>query len=225
MANLTLIIGNKNYSSWSFRAWLYLAANDIEFTEIRVPLDQPSTAAELAKYSPSRKVPVLIDGELTIWESLAICEHVAERHNLAGWPDQPAACIFARSAAHEMHSSFMALRDEFPMNCRARRTGVVATPQAKTDIARAVELWEEGRSRFGRDGPWLAGPFSIVDAMFAPVVMRFRTYGMEVPSASAAYMQTVVEHPAVQRWLAAAAIETEVIAHEDIGIPITGGSE
>ncbi|MDJ0926794.1 MAG: glutathione S-transferase family protein [Gammaproteobacteria bacterium] len=220
MSELTLIIGNKNYSSWSFRAWLYLAANDIEFREIRVPLDEPNTAAELARYSPSRKVPALVDGESTVWESLAICEYVAERQQLAGWPENPPAGIFARSAAHEMHSSFLALRNEFPMNCRARRTGITASPQAEQDIARVIELWEEGRSRFGNDGPWLAGPFSIVDAMYAPVVMRFRTYGMELPAASAAYVKTVIDLPAVQRWLDAAATETEVIAHEDIGIPV-----
>ncbi len=217
MRGLRLIIGNRNYSSWSLRAWLYLAANHIAFEEIRIPLDQPGTAAALARHSPSARVPVLRDGTLVIWESLAICEHIAEREALPAWPVDPPARAWARAAAHEMHAGFAALRAELPMNCRARGRRVTPSPQARQDIERALSLWSEGRERFAAAGPWLAGDFGIVDAMYAPVALRFLTYGIEVPAPARGWVDTLLGLDPMRRWLDAAAAEVERIDCEELG--------
>ena len=149
MSALTLVIGNHNYSSWSLRPWLFLRMHGIDFELIRIPLDEPGTAAALALHSPTARVPVLLDGELVVWESLAICEHAAERAGIDGWPADRAARAAARSWAHEMHAGFAAMRDEFPMNCRARRRGPEPSAAAARDIARIGEIWSDARTRFG----------------------------------------------------------------------------
>jgi glutathione S-transferase len=213
----TLVIGNRNYSSWSLRPWFFLRVSKIPFTEIRIPLDQPETRAAIAAHSPTGRVPVLHDGDLRVWESLAICEHAAERHGLDGWPAEPAARAFARACAHEMHAGFSAMRNEFPMNCRARRRGVTASPAAAGDIRRISQIWAQGRDNFGAEGPWLCGSFSIADAMYAPVVMRSRTYGWDLPGSAETYSQNVATHPALLEWVRQAKAETESIPHEEVG--------
>ncbi len=215
-AALTLVIGNRNYASWSLRAWLVLAMTGAPFQEVRIPLHEPDTAQRIRRYSPAGKVPVLIDGEVTVWESLAICEYLAERFPQAGlWPHEPTARAVARAAAHEMHAGFAALRRELPMNVRAERRGIEPGEAAQADITRVLELWAQLRERFGAHGPFLFGRFSIADAMYAPVVLRFRTYGVDagrVDSSGARYCAAVLALAPMQRWIADACAETERIA-------------
>lgn len=210
MANYTLILGNKNYSSWSLRAWLCAKQSGASFDELVIPLDTPETAAQLRAHSPSGRVPVLRAGELAIWDSLAIAEYLAERHPEAHlWPADAEARAVARSASAEMHSGFTALRSSMPMNVRrtAPRAGILRDVQQ--DIARIVAIWRDCRARFGSGGPFLFGGFSIADAMYAPVVSRFKSYAVPVEDAACkAYLAAVWEWPAMKEWRAAAAAET-----------------
>ncbi|MES2759838.1 MAG: glutathione S-transferase family protein [Pseudomonadota bacterium] len=216
---LTLVIGNKNYSSWSMRPWVALTAFGIPFTEVRVLLDQPDTAARIADYSGAGRVPVLIAGEMTIWDSLAICEYVAEQFpDKHMWPADVAARAMARSVSAEMHSGFQGLRNAMSMNIRASLPGRGRTAEAQGDIGRVCEIWEECLSRFGHH-QFLFGDFSIADAFFAPVVMRFRTYGVSLAPALQAYCERVLAHPAVARWVREALAETEVAAKHDEDLP------
>jgi glutathione S-transferase len=218
MSNITLIIGNKNYSSWSLRPWLLLKQAGIAFTEIRIPLHTPGTRAEILKHSPAGKVPVLHDGDITLWESLAICEYLAEKHpRLDLWPTDAAARAHARVIASEMHAGFAPLRQHMNMNCRKRLPGRGRTPEVLKDIERICAMWNDSRARFGDGGDFLFGRFSIADAMFAPVVLRFVTYAVDLDPVSAAYVQAIVALPAMQQWLAEAAAETEVIAQYEHG--------
>lgn len=213
---LTLVIGNKNYSSWSMRPWVAATAFGIPFTEVRVLLDKPDTAANIARFSAAGRVPVLVAGEMTIWDSLAICEYLAEQFpDKHLWPQDVAARAMARSVAAEMHSGFMGLRTAMSMNIKARLPGRGRTPEAQADIGRVCEIWEDCLSRFGHH-EFLFGDFSIADAFYAPVVMRFNTYGVALAPALQAYCERVKAHPAVARWVAEALAETEVAsAHED----------
>ena len=212
MSTLTLVIGNKNYSSWSLRPWFALKRAGIPFAEVRIPLSMPLTRERILEYSPSAKVPLLVDGAIKVWESLAILEYLAERFpRECSWPSDPAARAFARSAATEMHAGFTALRSELPMNCRVRRTGVVPSAAAREDIDRVLSLWRTGRESFGCTGPWLCGAFSPVDAMFAPVALRFLTYGVAAPGAAGDFVAAVRDAPAIREWVEAAAKEPEVI--------------
>jgi glutathione S-transferase len=221
MASLTLVIGNKNYSSWSLRPWLFLKHGGIPFAEIRIPLHTHETRERIAQYSPSVRVPVLLDGVVRVWESLAICEYIAERFPEAcGWPIDQHARAIARSVATEMHAGFSALRAELPMNCRAKRSGVVPSSAARADIERALSIWRTCRETFGQGGPWLFGAFTIADAMFAPVALRFYTYGVELPNMAREYVSTVNEHSAIHEWIQAARDETEVIEGEERGNPV-----
>ncbi|MEO8603817.1 MAG: glutathione S-transferase family protein [bacterium] len=214
---LTLVIGNKAYSSWSLRPWLLLKHGNVAFDEVRIPLYRDDTAAALASWSPSGKVPVLVDGELTIWDSLAIIEHLAERFpDTCGWPRDPTARATARAVSAEMHAGFMALRTEMTFNCRSRRR-IQASSAAGVEIARAAAIWNDCRARFGSRGPWLFGPFSPADAMFAPLALRFLTYGVTVDGAAAEYVQTVVGDSSVQAWIAAARREVEVLPQNELG--------
>lgn len=216
---LTLIIGNKNYSSWSMRPWVAMTAFGIPFQEVRVLLDQKDTSSKIAEYSACGRVPVLLAGEMTIWDSLAICEYLAEQFpDKHLWPQDVAARATARSVCAEMHSGFAGLRTAMSMNIRAQLPGRGRTAAAQADIGRISEIWEECLSRFGHH-QFLFGDFSIADAYFAPVVMRFRTYGVSLAPALNAYCERVQAHPAVARWITEALAETEVAAKHDAELP------
>jgi glutathione S-transferase len=206
MRSPTLIIGSKSYSSWSLRPWLLLKKLDVAFEEVVIALDRPDTRERILRHSPAGKVPILVDGGVTVWESLAICEHVAERHPDA-WPADPRARALARSVASEMHAGFVALRTEMPMNCRERRSGVVPSPAARADIARIADIWDACRRASGEEGQWLFGRFSIADAMYAPVALRFHTYGVEISEAAARYAATIYDDAHIKEWIAAAKTE------------------
>ncbi|QJD30037.1 glutathione S-transferase family protein [Methylococcus geothermalis] len=215
--SLTLVIGNKNYSSWSLRPWLYLKHHGLAFEEVRIPLYREDSKPKILAHSPTGKVPVLIDGDVAVWDSLAILEYLAERFpETSGWPQAPADRALARSLAAEMHSGFLALRTHCGMNCR-RPPAVKAVPEAvHRDVARIGHIWRDCRERFAGDGPWLFGRFSIADAMYAPVALRFATYRLEAGKSAAEYVSTVLGHPATQEWMEAGRAENEVIpAFED----------
>lgn len=211
-----LIIGNKNYSSWSLRAWLLLREAEIDFEEHRIVLDTESTAANIAEFTAAGRVPVLqLDGE-TIWDTMAIAETVAERWpEKQLWPSDPAARAHARAISAEMHSGFDVLRDRMPMNCRAMGRKVPLPDELTDDIDRIIHIWSECEKRYG--GPWLFGDFSIADAMYAPVVLRFRTYGINLPESAHRFATRVLESNAMQEWLVAAETEIDVIEHEEVG--------
>lgn len=209
MTDLALCIGDKNLSSWSLRPWLLMKLAGIPFTEKLIRLDQPDTTKEILKYSPTGKVPCLIDGDIAVWDSLAIAEYLAERFpEKQMWPAAAAARARARSVSAEMHSSFGELRKTWPMNFS--RIGLRRPQPAgvASDIERISEIWTETRATFGAGGPFLFGRFSIADAMYAPVVSRFMTYGpLDLPAAAAAYCEAVFSLPAMQEWGAGAARE------------------
>ncbi|MDR6769522.1 glutathione S-transferase family protein [Azospirillum sp. BE72] len=207
MSDLTLVMGNKAYSSWSLRPWLAMKQAGLAFAETVIPLRQPDTAARIAEHSPSGRVPSLIHAGLTVWDSLAICEYVAELAPEAGlWPADRAARAVARAVSAEMHSGFVPLRTSMPMNLKSDRKGQGMTDATAADIARIEALWADVRSRFGTPagGPFLFGAFTIADAMFAPVVTRLETYGVAVSPESRAYMDAVLALPAMREWMAAA---------------------
>jgi glutathione S-transferase len=216
MSELLLTIGNKNYSSWSLRPWILLKHLGLGFTERVLPLDTPEFARDVALLSPTRRVPVLNDGEVTIWDSLAICEYACELAG-RGWPVARAARAMARSVCAEMHAGFTILRSQWPMNARAVGRNTGPNPERTVEIARIEQLWNDCRLRFGAQGPWLFGEYSVADAMYAPVVLRFRTYGARVNEASAGYMQTVLADAFMREWLAAAAAESSIIDASEIG--------
>lgn len=212
MSPLTLIIGNKNYSSWSMRPWLLLRQVGIPFEAVRIPLYVPGSEIDLAKWSPSGKVPALHDGEIRVWDSLAICEYLAERFPEQGlWPADAAARAVARSVSAEMHAGFGALREHMSMNIRARHPGQGRTPECLADIERILAIWTDCRARFGSGGDFLFGRFGVADAMFAPVVLRFETYGVALEGAARDYADAVLALPALQAWVADAVAETERI--------------
>lgn len=211
-----LVIGNKNYSSWSFRAWLLLAKLGIDFEEVYVSLFSEGFEERLFHYSPAGKVPIYLDGELVIWDSLAIAEYLAE-HYPQLWPSDMKRRAHGRSIAAEMHSGFFALREAMPMNCRATERQVPQTETLAADIRRIQAIWTDCRSKNAEEGPWLLGSFSIADAMYAPVVSRFHTYRVACDSMAAEYMKTVLEDIDVKRWYEAAKLEKEVIEQEEVG--------
>jgi len=212
---MKLVIGNKNYSSWSMRPWVVMRAFHIPFEEIRILLDQPDTSAKLAHYSAAGRVPVLLNGKTTVWDSLAICEYLAEQFpqkNL--WPQNGDARAMARSICSEMHSGFTGLRSAMWMNIRARFPNKGRTPEAQADIGRISEIWETCFSHAGAH-QFLFGDFSIADAYFAPVAMRFRTYSVALAPALDAYVERVAAYPAVAQWVREALAETERVPKYD----------
>jgi len=213
---MLLTMGNKNYSSWSLRPWLLMKHLGLEFAERVIPLDTPEFAREVGSSSPTRRVPVLRHGSLLVWDSLAICEYASELSG-RGWPASREARAIARAVCAEMHSGFSILRSQWPMNARATGRRTAPNPERTADIARIESLWAECRTRFGAGGPWLFGEFSVADAMYAPVVLRLRTYGASVREATAAYMATVLADAQLREWLAAAAAESWVIEASEIG--------
>jgi glutathione S-transferase len=210
-----LVIGSKNYSSWSLRPWLFLTKVGIEFSERIIHFNTPDYQAQIAAVSPSRRVPLLIMGSNRIWDSLAICEYAAELTQ-AGLPGNSLARATARSAAAEMHSGFSALRNECPMNVKARGHRVPQTPALLQDIARIDEIWSQCRRQFGDGGEWLFGDFSIADALFAPVCFRFQTYGASLSDASHSYLEYVLKDSAMRDWEHASKDEDRPLADVDM---------
>src|ERR1700726_449787 len=210
---LKLVIGNKNYSSWSMRPWLALRASNIAFDEVFIPLYTGAADKQrILSFTHSGKVPALIDGDVTIWDSLAIIEYAAEKFPEANlWPKDRARRAHARSISAEMHAGFAALRNECGMNLH-RPVGTIAlSEQARADIARVEQIWTECRQRHGQAGPFLFGAFGGADAMFAPVVHRFRTYAIEVTPEARHYMDAMMSLPAFREWTKAGLAETIVI--------------
>jgi glutathione S-transferase len=205
-----LVIGNKNYSSWSMRPWLALRANNIDFDEIFIPLyTGEADKQRILSFTHSGKVPVLIDGDVTIWDSLAIIEYVAERFPEARlWPEDRARRAHARSISAEMHSGFLALRNECGMNLHRPIGAIALSAEARANVARVEQIWIECRERYGKMGPFLFGDFSGADAMFAPVVHRFRTYAIEVGPEARDYIDTMMGLAAFQEWTRAGLAET-----------------
>ena len=211
---LKLVIGNKNYSSWSMRPWLALRANKIPFDEVFIPLytDNKADKDRILSFTHSGKVPALIDGDITIWDSLAIIEYAAERFPEAQlWPEDRARRAHARSISAEMHSGFMALRNECGMNLHRPVRAIELSADARANVARIQEIWIDCRQRHGKLGPFLFGAFGAADAMFAPVVHRFRTYAIAVVPEVEAYMETMLALPAFGEWTRGGLAETLVI--------------
>ncbi len=222
MTTAQLVIGNKNYSSWSLRPWLVLKHLGIAFEEIRLPLFTDTFQQQIRQYSGAARVPVLRDGGLDIWDSLAICEYLAEQHPQL-WPQDRADRALARSAVAEMHAGFVALRTEMPMNCRAHQRRLDYSPAAAADIARIESLWQQCRTQSGDQGPWLFRQFGIIDAYFAPVVIRFNAYRVPLTDSSKAYCRTQLANPHLRQWIAAGVGESEVIDAEEAGHPPQAG--
>jgi glutathione S-transferase len=216
MAPLSLVIGNKNYSSWSLRAWIFLKHAGVEFQEILVRLDAAETREQIERYGPSGRVPVLRHGNVCVWDSLAICEYVAELSGI-GWPKAPEARAMARSVSAEMHSGFTSLRSLWPMNARARNRRTAVTTALEADIERIDEIWNACRRRFADGGPWLFGEYSVADAMYAPVVLRFNTYAARISQTARWYMASVLEDAPLQDWLQAAKQEPWTISTDEVG--------
>ena len=216
MSDLTLVIGNKNYSSWSMRPWVLLKQLGIPFEEMKLRFHSEEWDANIARWSPSGLVPVLWRGEVSVWDSLAIMETVNEWFPDRGvWPKDATARAFARCAAAEMHSGFRDLRTHMPMNIRASHPGKGMKPGVQANIDRIVQLWTEARKRFGSSGPYLFGSFSACDAMYAPVVMRFKTYGVALDGEAVRYCAAMREAPGVRAWIEAALQEKEFVAEDE----------
>ena len=213
-----LIIGNKNYSSWSLRSWILLRESGIDFDEHKISLELDTTKSEIAKFNPGGTVPVLQIGDLTIWDTLAISETVAERWpDKQLWPADSDARAYARSICAEMHSGFPVLRDCMPMNCRAMGRNVSLPDELTDEIDRVIAIWSACHHQYSGDNGWLFDNFGVADAMFAPVALRFRTYGINLPESATFYPRRLLQSEAMQEWLAAAETETEVIEDEEKG--------
>lgn len=220
MTEFTITLGNKCYSSWSLRGWLALKQTGASFDEIVIPLRQADSRARILATSPSGRVPVLRHGELTVWDSLAIGEYLAERFPDAGlWPSDPVARAIARAVVAEMHAGFVGLRRNLPMDLRCRHPGFALPPGVGDEVARIVALWHDCRSRFGRDGAFLFGRFTLADAAFAPVVTRFVTYDVALGGTAAAYRDAVLAWPDLIEWTQAARAEPWIIEFSGLPAP------
>jgi len=216
-----LVIGNKNYSSWSLRPWLLLRHFEVPFEEIGIALFTAGYQQKLAQYSPTLRVPVLKDGENTIWDSLAICEYLSEKYlQGAALPQNIDERALCRAYCSEMHSGFMAIRSEMPMNCRARKRLKISAA-AVADCRRVDQLFSDARAQFADRGDYLFGEFSVADCMFAPIVMRFTTYGIEVSESSREYMRTMLQNSALSAWLEDAQKESQILTDFELGEAIS----
>jgi glutathione S-transferase len=212
-----LVIGNKNYSSWSLRPWLAMKHIGLTFEEIIIPMVLPGTKAEMLKYAPTGQVPVLIDGDVTVFETIAILEYLNDTFPMAGlWPKDTAARAHARAISAEMHAGFGALRRDCPMNMRRPVKKHMVSPEAQKHVARIDALWSDARKRFGAGGEFLFGSFTNADAMFAPVVNRFHVYDLPRSKTAQAYMDAIMALPAWQDWEQAARAESWVIAESEV---------
>jgi len=214
MSEIAIVIGNKNYSSWSLRGWLAIKLCGIEFDEIILLLDMPDTKEKLIQNSKAELVPVLKCADITIWETMAICEYLAETYPAARlWPDDAKTHAYCRSVSNNMHVGFVPLRCHMPMDIKITYPGEGRGPRVKNIIARIVDIWADSQKYFGQNGPFLFGEFTIADAMFAPVVACFKTFAVDVPEVTMAYIGTVCEYPEMQEWRAAAEAETQIIKY------------
>lgn len=217
---MQLVIGNKNYSSWSLRPWLLIDGFGLEFEEIQESLKAEGRKERFSKYSATSKVPVLIDNDMAIWDSLAICEYISENYlDGKGWPADKIKRALARSITAEMHSGLSGLRNALPMNCRASRI-VELTDQAKIDIQRVDDIWSEYVEKDNKGELRLFGSFSIADCFFAPVVFRFKTYGIQLSEKADDYYQSMLKHPSMNKWLTSALTETEFIKEDEAGVEV-----
>jgi glutathione S-transferase len=213
----TLIIGNRNYSSWSLRGWLAASLSGVDFRTELVRLSKPGSHAALLRHSPAGRVPVLRHGDRVVWDSLAIIEYLAElRPNAGLWPADAGARASARSISAEMHAGFTALRGAMPMNLRKALPGMGRGPGVAEDIERVGAIWREARDRFGGDGPFLFGRYSAADAMYTPVASRFRTYGVALDPTCQAYADAVLAWPAFLAWQSAALEEPWIIPEDEV---------
>ncbi len=212
----TLVIANKLYSSWSMRPWLLMRHLGIAFDEIVIPLDRPDTRARVLEHSPAGKVPILKDGDVTVWESLAIMEYVAETAGAPVWPEDGKARAMARAVAAEMHAGFEALRSACPMNLGKRYPSRDRGEAVARDVARFEAIVRDARARFGAGGPFLFGAFSAADAMYAPLATRLDTYSIPVDPATRAYVDAILGLPAFREWRDAALQETWVVEHDEV---------
>jgi len=218
---LTLVIGNKNYSSWSFRPWIALRTAAIPFEEIVIPLYEPGSKERILGFSPAGKVPVLIDGDVRVWESIAIMDYLAERFPQTQlWPKEPAVRAHARAIAAEMHAGFASLRRHCPMNMWRPVKARELLPEVAADVSRIEAIVTECRKRFGQGGAFLFGAFGAADAMYAPVVARLHTYGIAVGPVAEAYKQTMMALPGWTEWRAAALKETWIMANGEPDWPV-----
>lgn len=217
MSTLLLVIGNKNYSSWSLRPWILMRHMGLAFSEKRIALFIESMERELVPYFSNSKVPVLVDGDLVVWDSLAIMEYVSENYlNGQGWPADSKARAIARSVSAEMHSSFASLRAALPMNCRKKFADFRLAPEVLPDIDRVKAIWQKCRTEYGDKGAWLFGDFSIADAMFAPVALRFAGYDVPLNELLQNYVQSFLDHPDIIEWIAAGKQEKEIIESDEV---------
>jgi glutathione S-transferase len=216
MAKLELIIGNKNYSSWSLRPWFLMKQMGIEFEEILIPLYRPESQERIRRYSPSGKVPVLREGERLVWESLAICEYLAEKYpRMNLWPEDPVARVLARSISNEIHAGFSALRSACPMNVRRNPSPLPLSDEINADVDRIQQIWTQCRGTYKHLGPFLLGFFSIADAMYAPVVFRFYNYAIPINSISEEYTKTILGLEVIQEWIESARQEPWIVADNE----------
>jgi glutathione S-transferase len=211
---LQLVIGNKNYSSWSLRAWLFLKESGIDFEEIRIPLFTDQWREQIGQYTPAGRVPVLVDGNLSVWDTQAIYAYVRELYPTAvGWPEARDARALARSIAGEMHGGFLGIRNDLPQNVRARRSLSLESLSSATqwEIERVQGIWADCKQRYGEDGPWLFGPFTLADVVYAPVALRFLTYDIPVAADASFFMDAVESLTSVQQWAKDSAAEPEML--------------
>jgi glutathione S-transferase len=212
----TLVIANKCYSSWSLRPWLLMRQLGVAFDEITIPLDLPDTKEKVLRHSPAGKVPILIDGDVTVWESIAIMEYVGDAFGAPVWPEDHKARAMARSVAAEMHAGFPALRNACPMNLGKKYAPRDRGEAVARDVARFSEIVRQARERFGAGGPFLFGAFSAADAMYAPLVTRLETYSIALDEETRAYVDTILSLPAFQEWRAAALKEGWIVDADEV---------